>query len=157
MPDATASAVYQAHQLVNDHLKAFNAGLMYECSDNAPKVAIVNNEEEDVAAAVTQYTSLLPRIRMSMAKQPPFFIENRARELIMGWHTQGMRALAPRTIAASAMYMAADDLPKDMIEGGALELDAEMLCAAAEIDTNTLQNGIRELRKMGPVHNSYLD
>ena len=77
VPDVTASSVYRAHQLVRDHLKAYDAGLKYDCSDNAPKQAIVNEEEEDIASAVTQYTSLLPRISGAMRPQPPYLIENR--------------------------------------------------------------------------------
>ena len=59
-PDVSAVDVGRAHQLVNDHLKAYDAGKRYDCSDNAPskEEIILNNTEEDATAAVTKYISV---------------------------------------------------------------------------------------------------
>ena len=60
-PDVSASDVGSAHQLVNDHLKAYDAGKRYACSDNAPSKEeglITNDKEEDSSQAITKYTSV---------------------------------------------------------------------------------------------------
>ena len=44
--------------------------------------------EEDIEAGATSLTSLLPRFRQAMHPEPPYVIESRARELILGWHKE---------------------------------------------------------------------
>eukprot|EP00327_Prymnesium_parvum_P002378 CAMPEP_0182838416 /NCGR_PEP_ID=MMETSP0006_2-20121128/23294_1 /TAXON_ID=97485 /ORGANISM="Prymnesium parvum, Strain Texoma1" /LENGTH=397 /DNA_ID=CAMNT_0024967443 /DNA_START=37 /DNA_END=1228 /DNA_ORIENTATION=+ len=131
--EATASTVYAACDLVKSHISSFSEDKAYPCSDN--KRTILAEGEEDVAAAVTKYTSLLPRIckvtspftrgfewhpRTTMrpvtprtrdarrrdpialvgvaAAQPANYVQNRASELIEGWHQQGLPSLQTTTV-----------------------------------------------------------
>jgi len=110
--------------------------------------------EEDIEAGATSLTSLLPRFRQAMKPEPPYAIESRARDLIIGWHKEGKRALQTRTIAACAMIMAFEDLRKELV---GFELDQEQLRVAAELDRNTIDHGLKELRKMSAVKNAYLE
>jgi len=84
--EATASTVYAACDLVKSHISSFSEDKAYPCSDN--KRTILAEGEEDVAAAVTKYTSLLPRICKVTS---PF---TRGFE----WHPRTtMRPVTPRT------------------------------------------------------------
>ena len=171
-PDCNDKTVRMAHdrvtRLVNG-MKSCYPCQKAESGDGAAHTPVLNTSEEDPEKVISKYTSLLPRYRQLILPAPPYPVEARAKELIVGWSKQGMRALKTTTVAACAFAIACYDV-KTKLQGGVCGgeedgdwvskqfgkteedwMDFDKLCAIAEIEKGTLKDGLKEMLGMKPV------